>query len=215
MLINLPTENTPNRQKPRQAFRVARLMIVGLALLGWAVWLRPEFVGGRVDYVIVGGRSMLPTLHGGDLVMVREKSVYRVGDVVAYHIPDGIFRGRRIIHRIVGGDAQHGFLMRGDNNPDDDLWQPHPSDIEGKLWKRLPAAGRLVAFVRAPGVLAAVVGGFVFAFVMTWDRRREGDDQRAEAVMATTGPGDGPPPREPANGQSEKSNTPPSDATRK
>jgi len=214
MLINLHSKNTSNGQKVSRWFRLARLVVGGLVLLAWAVWLRPEFAGGRVDYVIVGGRSMLPTLHGGDLVMVQREAVYRVGDVVAYHIPDGVFRGRRIIHRIVGGDSQQGFIMRGDNNPDDDLWNPRPRDIDGKLWKRLPAAGRLVAAARAPGVLAAVVGGFVFAFAMTWERRPD-DGRQAEAAMATTGLGDGPPPREPANGQSEKSNTPPSEATRR
>lgn len=138
-----------------------------LPLVAWALWLRPEFLGGRVDYIIVGGRSMVPTLHGGDLVVVQRERAYRVGDVVAYHIPDGVFRGRRIIHRIVGGDPVDGFVLRGDNNAEDDLWYPRHTNIEGKLWLRIPAAGLVVAFVRSPAVLAAVVGGFVFAFMMT------------------------------------------------
>jgi signal peptidase len=153
--------------------RFTGLALVGLVLLGWTLWLRPEFAGGRTGYAIVTGHSMLPALHAGDLAMVQRQPVYRVGDVVAYRIPDGVFRGRRIIHRIVGGDPAGGFAMRGDNNADDDLWRPRPSDIEGRFWKRLPGAGRLVAFARAPAVLAAVVGGFVFAFVMTWKPRPE------------------------------------------
>jgi signal peptidase len=212
--MNLGSETTSNGQKIWKRFRLPRLVLVGLALLAWAVWLRPEFLGGGVDYVIVGGRSMLPTLHGGDLVMVRREPAYRVGDVVAYHIPDGLFRGRRIIHRIVDGNAEQGFVMRGDNNTDDDLWHPRPANIEGKLWKRLPAAGRLVALARTPGVLAAIVGGFAFALAMTWERRPDADGQ-GEAARPTTGLGDGPPPSDPANEQSQKSKTPPSEATRK
>jgi signal peptidase len=132
---------------------------------------------------------MLPGLHGGDLVMVERHSVYRVGDVVAYHIPDGVFRGRRIIHRIVGGDAATGFVMRGDNNPDDDLWRPLRPDIEGRFWKRLPAVGRAVAFARAPAVLAAVAGGFGFALVMTWKPRPDEDETGDPApVRASGGP---------------------------
>ena len=153
--------------------RIMRLALVALPLLGWAIWLRPEFAGGRVDYVIVGGQSMLPTLHGGDLVVVQKESAYRVGDVVAYRIPGGVFGGRRIIHRIVGGDGAQGFTMRGDNNGDDDLWQPRHSDIDGKLWLRLPAAGRSVALARSPAGVAAVTGGFVFALAMTWNPRRQ------------------------------------------
>jgi len=75
---------------------------------------------------------MLPTLRGGALVIVQRERVYRVGDVVAYHIPDGVFRGRRIIHRIVGGDPVNGFVLRGDNNAEDDLWYPGQANIEGK-----------------------------------------------------------------------------------
>jgi hypothetical protein len=33
----------------------------------------------------------------------------------------------------------------------------------------------LVAFMRAPAVLAAVAGGFAFAFAMTWKTRPDGE----------------------------------------
>lgn len=72
-----------------------------------------------------------------------------------------------IIHRIVGGDPANGFVLRGDNNAEDDRWYPGQENIEGKLWLRVPSAGLLVAFVRSPAVLAAVTGGFVFGFMMT------------------------------------------------
>jgi signal peptidase I len=116
---------------------------------------------------------MLPKLHGGDLVAVRRQSNYRPGDVVTYRIAAGEFQGRRIIHRIVGGSATEGFVMRGDNKQEDDLWHPRPSDIVGKLWFRVPTAGRAVAFARSPGVIAAVAGGLAFAF--TWQPRRTGE----------------------------------------
>jgi signal peptidase len=156
------------------------LALAGLFIGAWMLWLRPQFAGGRTGYVIVSGRSMLPSLRGGDLAMVQRQSVYRIGDVVAYRIPDGVFRGRRIIHRIVGGNAADGFVMRGDNNRDDDLWRPRGPDIEGRLRTRLPGVGRAVAFARAPAVLAAVVGGFVFAFVMTAEPRSAPDDAQAD-----------------------------------
>ena len=191
--MSLNRNTTAKLRIPRKRLiRIARLAVFALPLLGWGIWLRPEFAGGQVDYIIVGGKSMQPTLRGGDLVVVQRKSTYRVGDIVAYHIPDGLFRGRRIIHRIVGGDPVHGFVLRGDNNADDDLWNPRQGDIEGKLWKRLPAAGRVVAFARAPAVLAAVAGGFVFALVMT-----AADPQRRGVLSPATGLADGPSAREP------------------
>jgi signal peptidase len=164
----------------RPTLRLARLALVALVVGAWMLWLRPEFAGGRTGYVLVAGRSMKPTLSGGDLAMVQRQREYRIGDVVAYRIPNGVFQGRRIIHRIVGGDGTSGFVMRGDANLDDDLWQPRPSDIEGRLWKRLPTAGRIVAFARAPAALAAAGGGFVFAFVMTWERRSEAEEAQPD-----------------------------------
>jgi signal peptidase len=154
--------------------RLTRWALVALPLIAWAIWLRPGFAGGRVEYIIVGGQSMRPTLQGGDLVVVRPESSYGVGDVVAYRIADGVFRGRRVIHRINGGDPVQGFTLRGDNNDSDDLWRPRPADIEGKLWLRVPAGGRPVALARTPAVLAAVAGGFAFALAMTWKPRPDG-----------------------------------------
>jgi len=157
------------------------LALAGLAFVIWALWLRPEPLGGRAAYIIVSGRSMLPELHGGDLVALRRRSSYAPGDVVTYRIAAGEFRGRRIIHRIVGGSATDGFVMRGDNRHEDDLWHPRPSDIEGKLWFRLPGAGRAVAFARTPTVIAAVAGGFAFAFALTWQPRRGQEPESAAA----------------------------------
>jgi len=191
--VNLNSENTTQLRVRRTRFiRNLRLTLAVLPLIAWALWLRPEFLGGKVDYIIVGGRSMLPTLHGGDLVVVQRQGSYRVGDVVAYHIPNGVFRGRRIIHRIVGGDSVHGFVMRGDNNNEDDLWLPRHADIEGRLRLRLPGAGRVVAFARSPAVLAAFAGGFAFAFVMTSSGR-----QWPRLLRPATWLADGPPASDP------------------
>lgn len=177
-LVDLAFNITFKLRKSRnRRVRLTRLALAALPLIAWAIWLRPEFAGGRVDYIIVGGQSMRPTLQGGDLVVVQRESSYRAGDVVAYRIADGVFRGRRVIHRITGGDAVQGFILRGDNNDSDDLWRPVPADIEGKLWLRLPALGRLVALARTPAVLAAVAGGFVFALAMTWKAPANGSPE--------------------------------------
>jgi signal peptidase I len=149
------------------------LVLTGLTVVIWALWLRPEALGGRAGYVIVSGDSMVPKLRSGELVAVRRQSTYRPGDVVAYRIASGEFRGKRIIHRIVGGNAGEGFVLRGDNKAEDDLWRPFPEDIEGKLWFGIPGAGRAVTIARTPAVIGAVAGGLAFAFAFTWQPRRE------------------------------------------
>ncbi len=138
----------------------------------WTIWFRPLGLGGSAGYIVVSGTSMQPALQPGDLVVLRRQPEYRVGDVVGYRVPEGGVKGARIIHRIVGGDPVAGFVMRGDNKPDADLWRPRPADIEGCRWLRIASAGRVMLAARSPGVLAAVVGGTVFAYAFTWKPRK-------------------------------------------
>src|SRR2546423_7593613 len=94
------------------------LALAGLAFVIWALWLRPEPLGGRAAYMIVSGRSMLPELHGGDLVAVRRRASYAPRGVVASRIPPREFRGPRILHPLLRGRAPHRFALPGG--------QPHP-----------------------------------------------------------------------------------------
>lgn len=124
----------------------------------WFLLLRPASLGGPASYVIVAGRSMEPGLRLHDLAIVRKQDAYHAGDVIAFRVPEG-----EVIHRIVGGDAESGFVTKGDNNAEPDLWRPRPADIKGALWVRVPAGGRALEFVAQP-VNAAILAGSVAAF---------------------------------------------------
>src|SRR5690606_13721494 len=91
---------------------------------------------------------------------------YAVGDVVAFRVPDGPGAGRLVIHRIVGGSPQTGYVMRGDNTPGPDEWRPTSEHVEGALWVRLPGAGNVVATRRSPTVLAPLAAAATVVFVM-------------------------------------------------
>src|SRR4051794_11442436 len=98
----------------RAAFeRTNKLAAIALAIvvcLFWMQYLRPQAFGGRAAYVLVSGQSMLPRYHTGDLVLVERQSSYHVGQLIAYRVPKGdAMAGAQVIHRIVGGNAQHGF----------------------------------------------------------------------------------------------------------
>lgn len=141
--------------------------VVVVALLGaWAWFLMPQVLGGRAAYILVSGRSMLPHYRSGDVVLVERQSAYHVGDVVAYHVPKGDpMAGAEVIHRIVGGDGVHGFLMQGDNRTAPDVWRPKTGDIVGAKELRLPHALVVMRFLRAPLTLALLAACFVFAHV--------------------------------------------------
>lgn len=143
--------------------RLARMLsIIGFVVIvvTWAIFLRPQFLGGPAGFVTVAGTSMEPRMHTGDVVLVHRQDAYAAGDVVAYRIPRGqAGAGRVVIHRIVGGNARDGYVMRGDNRDSDDIWRPRPADVVGKQKARAPAVGLVARTILTPvglGLLAAL-----------------------------------------------------------
>lgn len=171
---------TPRRGRRRLVAAVSWLIAIGLAV-GWAVYLRPASLGGPAGYVIVSGTSMEPMMQTGDLAIVRRQADYRVGDVVAYRIPaKDVGGGMLVIHRVIGGHADEGLVLQGDNRDTKDMWRPTTGDVVGTLQWHIPHAGTAMFLLRTPLVLAAVLGFFGFWFVVTSERKP--DEDRPEAM---------------------------------
>src|SRR6476661_2138887 len=146
--------------------KAGSIALVVLACLFWAHFLRPESLGGRAGYVLVSGQSMEPRYHTGDLVLVQRHASYRVGQVIAYRVPKGDpMAGAQVIHRIIGGDAQKGFVVQGDNRSAPDVWRPKPGDIVGAKALRIPNAVLILQFLRSPILLGLLAACFVFVRV--------------------------------------------------
>jgi signal peptidase len=145
----------------------AGIALAILVCLFWAQYLRPQSLGGSASYVLVSGKSMLPRYHTGDLVLVEKQPSYHVGQLIAYRVPKGDpMAGAQVIHRIIGGDAQHGFVVRGDNRTAPDVWRPKPRDIVGAKALRIPNAVLILQFFRTPLFLALLAACFVFVQVL-------------------------------------------------
>jgi signal peptidase len=105
--------------------------------------------------------SMVPSINPGDLIITVPPSrhVPVKGDVVAYQgrrfdgTPVGVFS-----HRIIGGDAINGFVVKGDANPSPDVQKPKTSDITGVVVVVIPFIGKLLS-PRLLLVLAPVILG--------------------------------------------------------
>lgn len=131
----------------------ARLLLPALVVLGWLVLLRPASLGGPAGFVMVTGVSMEPTIHDGDLVLTRARDRYDIGDIVAFKASNSI-----VIHRIVGGSAEEGFVMQGDNNDNVDTWLPTTEDVLGERWLRVPGLGSKVQQLRGnPAALSVLL----------------------------------------------------------
>jgi signal peptidase len=160
----------------RPVIRRAGGVILLLSLVGvWAVFLRPASLGGSVTYLVIRGNSMEPTYHSGDLVVVKAAEAYSIGEIVAYRVPAGeIGAGHLVIHRIIGGDGQVGFLLRGDNNPSVDPWMPRAGDVAGASWAVLPGVGRLLSTIHQPAVAGALaVAALAIGASLRWPGRKK------------------------------------------
>ena len=157
---------------PRVARRLVSLTLwVALAVLvaGWALFLRPQVLGGSTTFVVVHGNSMLPRHVTGDLVVLRREPTYRVHEVIAYRVPKGQLGADAIvIHRIIGGDGSTGFTLKGDNNPAPDPWHPRTADVVGTEMWHVPSLGAVLARLRTPAVMGALAAAIAAAVVVTW-----------------------------------------------
>ena len=160
-------------------FNTAGLLLVVATVVFWAIFLRPQSLGGPAAYVLVSGKSMEPRYHTGDMVLVERQSHYHVGEVIAYRVPKGDpMAGSQVIHRIIGGDAQHGFVVQGDNRTAPDVWRPTQADIVGAKTLRLPNAVVVLRFLRSPLLLGLMAACFVFVRVLGFggDKKPEAND---------------------------------------
>jgi signal peptidase len=144
---------------------------VGALVVGWFLW--PTSLGGCTTLTIVSGHSMEPTYYTGDLVVSRCGPV-EVGDVVVYNPPD--IEGARIIHRVVGGNAEDGWEIQGDNNDFLDPWQPTDQNILGSSALHIPHLGTVAAILISPLTWVSLL--VIALAVVVWPGRgKEQDDE--------------------------------------
>ncbi|MGK5679087.1 DUF5305 family protein [Actinoplanes sp. URMC 104] len=152
------------------------VILLVTAIGGWAI------LSHRVSYVVTSGISMNPVYYQGDLVIVIHDDSYGIGQIVAYH---GSIPGQKILHRIVGGDAHTGFVMKGDNNRSIDPLRPAAAEVIGRPVLHVPKGGLWLKPVLGPTGLGMIgfliVGGGTTA---TLTRRQIPRGRRKKRVKA-------------------------------
>jgi signal peptidase len=159
------------------------LLILDVVLLAWPVPL-----GGNLGLVIVSGHSMDGTYRTGDLLLTWPGRAYDRGDVVVYRVPgNGPGAGLRVVHRVVGGNADRGFVTRGDNQAHPDVWRPKARDIDGAPFLRIPGAGTALQLFLSPMVLAMICAVCVFLAIARTERPTARPRETAEPAGRRSG----------------------------
>ena len=90
---------------------------------------------------------MVPTINPGDIVLLAKSTTMQphVGSIVAYTARR--FDGSAVAvftHRIISGDANSGFVVKGDANPSPDVQHPKLPDISGVVFFTIPFLGKIL-----------------------------------------------------------------------
>jgi len=129
---------------------VAYIAVFALLLL-WAFFVQADT--RRVD-----GRSMLPTLEGGDLVVIQNVPIsdVHVGDIIVYSSLCST-GGESVVHRVVGITGA-GLITKGDNNQETDQSSNIAASpitqqcLEGKVVVVVPYVELLAYYVDSNGL---------------------------------------------------------------
>lgn len=154
-------------------------LIVVLMAAIWVLFAPAQF-GGGASYVIIAGASMEPTMHQGDLVIVRPASTYEIGEVVTYRHP----RVGPVIHRIIDREGPR-YTLQGDNNDWIDSYEPVNTEILGKSWLHVPGAAEKLLWLRTPaglGLLSLSIG-IMFLITITKKGERKNSHSKQDADM--------------------------------
>jgi signal peptidase I len=146
LYVTAPKErHVPKRSSVK---RISKLIS---STLGWTLaatilsFVTLNFAGVLEARVVLTG-SMVPIINPGDIVITTNpKHLDPVkGKVVTYTVkklngtPVALFT-----HRIIGGDAKTGFIVKGDANPSPDPQKPKISDINGVVLFTIPWLGNV------------------------------------------------------------------------
>ena len=102
---------------------------------------------GNVKARIVLTGSMSPAISVGDVIVtvpITQKAP-QISDVIAYQAKR--FNGENVAvfsHRIIGGDIDNGFIVKGDANKSPDPQKPKAEDILGVVFLTIPFIGNLL-----------------------------------------------------------------------
>jgi signal peptidase I len=158
--VEAPPERFPSQSSRR--FAKGKQLVKWLGYLSTVTLLcfsALSFSGIAKARIVLTG-SMAPAIKPGDVIITTIPKYHFpvVGDVLTYTARR--FNGAPVAvisHRIIGGDAATGFLVKGDQNKTPDIQKPKISDVLGVVIVVIPFIGNLLTpkalFIIVPSVI--------------------------------------------------------------
>ena len=154
---------------------VLDLLLLGIIIVGvWFLW--PVNFGGSARFIVVEGKSMEPTFHLGDAVVVKTLDNPKVGDIVVFQVPKGEpGAGSLVVHRLYGIRDDGSFITKGDNRRLPDPFHVRHENILGTPTWTLPQFGRFIMSLANPYIVGGAIGLIAFIVILPRSKDEEGD----------------------------------------
>jgi signal peptidase I len=147
MFVQAPPERVITKAQQKQQKFASITTGLGYVLSAILLSFSALSITGYVKARVVLTGSMAPAINSGDIViLIPTKHIEpKINDVVAYTGKrfDGSSVGT-FTHRILDGNAESGFLVKGDANPSPDVQKPTLADISGVVVFTLPFIGHFL-----------------------------------------------------------------------
>jgi signal peptidase len=171
---------------------VLDLLLLGIIVVGvWFLW--PVNFGGSARFIIVEGKSMEPTFHLGDAVVVKTLDNPTVGDIVVFQVPEGEpGAGGLVVHRLYGVRDDGSFITKGDNRRLPDPFHVRQENILGTPTWTLPQFGRFILSLANPYIVGGAIGLIAFIVILPRSKdekdEKEGDEPKPAPAAVSTRP---------------------------
>jgi len=147
MFVQAPKERVVTGTAAATRRGVTAIKFVGYVLSAILITFAGLSATGVMKARIVLTGSMIPTINPGDIVLLAKPTTLQphIGSIVAYTARR--FDGSPVAtftHRIISGDPQSGFIVKGDANPSPDVQHPKIPDISGVVFFTIPFIGKIL-----------------------------------------------------------------------
>ena len=145
---------------------------------------------GGYGYAVVLSGSMLPEIEVSDVVVIKEKSRYEVGDIITFIDQDSPSKAL-VTHRVIEV-SKEGYKTKGDNNNAVDQGLVAPADIKGHVVKTIGFIGSTLLFIQKPvGTLCLILLALLFIELPYQLRTtyKKATEERIAELRTKIGPG--------------------------
>ena len=176
--------NKKKKIKQNAIWRHILLVICGL-LLGINIYLTNAYnlLGNKLPMpfgygtaVVLSG-SMEPTFSKDDLIIVKKKDSFDIGDIVVYQSNDSL-----VVHRVVSMDGDMVVTQGDANNIEDASFDKIA--IKGVVIGCIPSLGVFVNAIKTPtGTIVVLLCAFLL-IELSFRKQKASDDKRIEDIKA-------------------------------